>query len=204
MSLKELLGEELYNQVTEKLGDKKIDIVNDGKWLPKDKFDEVNEEKKQYKEMLKERDEQLTDIKNKVKDSDELTTKITELQQTNEKTVSEYENKLKEQSFTFALEREIAKSEAKNVKAVKALLQMNTIKYEEEKFIGLEEQITALKQSDAYLFGTGIHGRKPHETPNHVPTHNPWSKDSLNLTEQGKLLKTDPDLAKKLMAQAGQ
>ena len=37
--LKEILGEELYNQVSQKLGDKKIDIINNGQWIPKSKFD---------------------------------------------------------------------------------------------------------------------------------------------------------------------
>lgn len=43
--LKELLGEELYSQVTEKLGDKKI-MVDDGNFIPKSIFDQVNTEKK--------------------------------------------------------------------------------------------------------------------------------------------------------------
>lgn len=46
MSLKELLGEELYNQVIEKTGDNKVAIVSDGNWFPKDKFDEKNNELK--------------------------------------------------------------------------------------------------------------------------------------------------------------
>lgn len=45
MDLKELLGEDLYLQVTEKLGDKKI-IIDDGSFIPKSKFDQVNTDKK--------------------------------------------------------------------------------------------------------------------------------------------------------------
>ena len=52
--LKEILGEELYNQVSQKLGDKKIDIVNSGQWIPKSKFDEVIKEKNNYKSKLEE------------------------------------------------------------------------------------------------------------------------------------------------------
>src|SRR5690625_3914058 len=52
MSLKELLGEELYNQVIEKVGDNKIAIVSDGNWFPKDKFDEKNNEVKDLQEQL--------------------------------------------------------------------------------------------------------------------------------------------------------
>lgn len=54
MSLKELLGEELYNQVAEKVGDNKIAIVSDGNWFPKEKFDEKNQEVKDLQGQLTE------------------------------------------------------------------------------------------------------------------------------------------------------
>ncbi len=54
--LKEVLGEDLFNQVSQKLGDKKIDIVNSGQWIPKSKFDEVIKEKNNYKKQLEEID----------------------------------------------------------------------------------------------------------------------------------------------------
>lgn len=44
MDLKELLGEDLYSQVTAKLGDKKI-VVDDGNLIPKSKLDQVNKDK---------------------------------------------------------------------------------------------------------------------------------------------------------------
>lgn len=50
--LKKLLGEELYNQLVAKLGDKKIDIVNDGRWIPKEKFDQVNGQVKDFKQQV--------------------------------------------------------------------------------------------------------------------------------------------------------
>ena len=52
--LKKLLGEELYNQVSQKLGDKKIDVINNGQWIPKQKFDDVIKEKNEYKSKLEE------------------------------------------------------------------------------------------------------------------------------------------------------
>lgn len=54
--LKEILGEELYSKVSEKLGDKKVDIVNNGNWIPKSKFDDVIEQKNNYKKQLEEID----------------------------------------------------------------------------------------------------------------------------------------------------
>ena len=51
--MKELLGEELYNQVKEKLGDKEL-IINDGNYIPKHKFDDLNNDKKELKKQLEE------------------------------------------------------------------------------------------------------------------------------------------------------
>lgn len=52
MDLKELLGEDLYSQVTTKLGDKKI-VIDDGNLIPKSKLDQINKDKKMLE---KERD----------------------------------------------------------------------------------------------------------------------------------------------------
>lgn len=45
MNLKELLGEDLYSQVTAKLGDKKI-VIDDGNFVPKSDLDQVNKDKR--------------------------------------------------------------------------------------------------------------------------------------------------------------
>ncbi|MGB4493061.1 MAG: hypothetical protein WBI32_09420, partial [Halanaerobiales bacterium] len=48
--LKELLGEELYNQVIEKIGDTPISL-GEGK-IPMDRFNEVNNKKKELQEKV--------------------------------------------------------------------------------------------------------------------------------------------------------
>ena len=73
--LKELLGEELYSQVTEKLGDKKI-MVDDGNFIPKSRFDQVNQAKKELEVQLKDRDTQLADLSKNNKDNEVITVHI--------------------------------------------------------------------------------------------------------------------------------
>lgn len=63
--LKEILGQELFEQVEKKLGDKKIAIINDGSWIPKSKFDSVIEEKNQYKKQLEKIDVDAIDEQKK-------------------------------------------------------------------------------------------------------------------------------------------
>jgi len=67
MSLKEILGEELYSQVADKLGDKKIAIVSDGNWIPKNKFDDVNTEKNEYKTQIDNLNQELGKLKEKLR-----------------------------------------------------------------------------------------------------------------------------------------
>lgn len=201
MSLKELLGEDLYNQVIEKAGDNKIAIVSDGNWFPKDKFDAKNQEVKDLQQQLNDRDEQLNALKDV--DPEKLKQEIADLQEANDKTKNDYEAKLQAQAFEFTLEKALSTAGAKNAKAVKALLDTENIKLDGETLLGLDDQLKALQESDPYLFGEdeppGLKGRKPNEGgTNTQGIKNPFSKEHFNLTEQAKLLKENPDLAKQL------
>lgn len=161
MDLKELLGEELYKQVMEKAGDKKIAIVSDGNWIPKEKFNELNENTKELKKQLKDRDAQLTELGEKAKGHEELTAKINELTEVNKKTEADYQKKLDQQAFDFALKSALTNAKAKNPKAVEALLNKESIKLDGDKLLGLEDQLKALQKSDAYLFEAEQQPSKP-------------------------------------------
>jgi len=201
--LKKLLGEELYGQVMEALGDTKL-LIDDGNYIPKARFDQVNEEKKELKKMLDERNQELESFKAQVKDNEDLTKQIEELQSKNEQTVQEYEQRLESQKFDFAVEQALSKSEAKNVKAVKALLDLESVKMDGDQLLGLEDQVKELKEKEPYLFGGEVKGRTPHpsqEKPENEP--NPWTKEHWNLTKQMELLRDDPEKANRMKEVAG-
>ena len=96
----------------------------------------------------------------------------------------------------------------KNIKAVKALLDIDSIKLDGDKLLGLDDQLNGLKENESYLFEQE---QKPNSPTIVAPGNpqggtggaNPFSKDSWNLTEQGKLYKENPDLYNALKAQAG-
>ncbi|MED1607760.1 phage scaffolding protein [Cytobacillus kochii] len=150
MNLQELLGEELYNQVMEKVGDNKLAVVSDGNWIPKDKFNDKLNEIKGLKDQITSRDKQLDDLK-KV-DPEALQQKINDLQEENNNTKTEYEGKLKKQTFDYALKDALTGAKVRNPKAAKALLDLESIKLDGDKLLGLEDQLNALKESDSYLF----------------------------------------------------
>ena len=204
-TLKELLGEDLYDQVKERIGTTEIIVVDpDNPMVPKRRLDEVIAERNRYKEQVEERDSQLADLKTWAKDNEVLKAQIADLQAKNKQATEDYEKQLKDQRFAFAIERAVAKADARNVKAVVALLDKTKISLDGENLLGFDEQVAALKESDPYLFGVELKGRMPEGTgkpPKEVP--NPWKKESFNLTKQGHILKTDPELAEKLKAEAG-
>lgn len=208
MDLKELLGEELYKQVKEKAGDHKLAVINDGNWIPKEKFDDLNTEKNDLKDRIKERDTQLNDLKEKAKDSEELSQQITDLQEKNDQDAQAFQKKLESQAKDSAIELALRDAKAKNPKIAKNALDMETITLKDGKLIGIDEQLKVIQESDAYLFGEdkpkGLQGREPHSTdPNNTaPSKNPFSKEHFNLTEQGRLLREEPELAKQLQGQA--
>jgi len=77
--LKQLLGEELFNQVTAKLGDVKI-IKDDGNLIPKYRLDEVTTAKEALKTQVDSLTTEIGKLKPLVKDNEAATKNITELQ----------------------------------------------------------------------------------------------------------------------------
>lgn len=150
-NLKQLLGEELFSQVEAKLEGKKL-MVDDGNFIPKSRFNEVNEARKELDKKLKEKDEQLSEISKKYSENQDLVKEIEDLKASNAKAVEEYEAKLKANEFNYALDTALNGAKCRNLKSVKANLDMDSIKFENGKLEGLDAQLKALKESDSYLF----------------------------------------------------
>lgn len=191
----------------------KIDkiMAEHGKTVNQYKSDADNKatELSDLRQQIKDRDAQLEELGKKAQGNEELLTQINELKTKNEQTANEYQAKLDKQAFDFALDRALANNNARNSKAVKALLNVDSIKLDGETLLGLDDQLKALRESDAYLFTDdkpGISGREPNNPNPPNPTDyqgtNPWKKETLNLTKQAQIMKDNPDLAKQLKAQA--
>jgi len=204
-TLKDILGDDLYKQVKEKLGDTEVTVVDSNDpMVPKRRLDEVIAERNHYKEQVEERDTQLADLKARAMDNEVLKMQIADLQTKNKQATEEYEKQLKDQRFAFAVERAVAKADARNVKAVVSLLDVSKISLDGENLLGFDEQIAELKKSDPFLFGVDLKGRTPEGTGKPPQTQeNPWKKETFNLTKQGEILRNDPDSAARLKTEAG-
>lgn len=71
--------------------------------------------------------------------------------------VDELEAKYRQERIDNAVKLELTKANARNLKAVQALLDMDAIEEQEDgSFTGIKEAIEQLKETDAYLFDLGV------------------------------------------------
>ena len=117
-------------------------------FIPKSRFDEVNNSKKQLEKDLNDRDTQLENLKNTNGDMEALKTTITQLQADNKAATEKYNAELADLKLNNAVDTALLGANAVNVKAVKALLDMDKIKLDGEVLLGINEQLETLKGAD--------------------------------------------------------
>lgn len=147
----ELLGQDLANQVKEKLGDTKF-FIGEGEFIPKSRFDDVNNQVKDYKSQIATRDSQIDELSKKAQGNTDLLKQIDDLKAANAKASSDYEAKLSAREKEYLIDTALLGAKSKNTKAVKGLLDLEKVVVKDGKLEGLEDQLVALRKSDAYLF----------------------------------------------------
>jgi len=208
MKKEDLIKLGLDEEIAQKVADAFAEYLKG--FIPKSRFDEVNEAKKKLEQDIKTRDEQLEALK-KI-DAEGLQAEIEKLQKENQATKEKYESELKQIRLNNAVEKKLIASGAKNIKATKALLDLESVELDEDGNVkGLDKQIKKLQESEdsSFLFDIQssnkqqFKGFKPGESSDGTPVgKNPWSKEYFNLTEQGRILRENPELARQLQAAA--
>lgn len=146
--LKELFGEDAltYSQLEEKLKDNKdVKLANlaSGGFVDKKKYDD--------------KVTALTTAEGTIKTLNETVSKfdgvdVEGLKNEAKNLKEKYDTDIAAVKLDSAVNLALVKAKAKNPKLAKAALDMSIIKLDGENLIGLSEQITALRESDAYLF----------------------------------------------------
>lgn len=157
--LKTILGEsytdELDSKISEEIGKS---------FVSKNDFNTKNETLKGLQSQIKDRDRQLEELR-KV-DSEGLQAEITRLQELNKNQQNEFSKQINELKMNNAIDSTLKDAGAKNLRAVKALLDSSNLKLNDDGTIeGLQSQIeTLLKASDSsFLFassGTAVNNLK--------------------------------------------
>lgn len=117
-------------------------------------FKELNTELEGVKRQLSQANEQIAGFKEL--DIEGVKQKAAEWEQKYNQAAENSAREIEQLKFDFALDRELTKAQARNPKAVKALLDRDALKYDKGKIIGLEEQLETLKKGEdsAFLFGS--------------------------------------------------
>lgn len=150
---------EIVEGITKEQLDKIMEINGNDIEKAKANLGTLEEKVKSLEAQLDERDSQLSDLKNEAKENEKLKTKITELETKNATTKTDYENRIKALEADHEVENKLRDAKAKNVKAVKALLDSNSE-------TDIDAQIKALQENEAtaFLFDTTSNNQTPPPT----------------------------------------
>ena len=121
-------------------------------FIPKSRFDEVNTAKIQLEKDIVERDKQLTTLKKDVGDNETLKQTITDLQTANKTAADNYAVELATLKLNSAIDTALVGHKAKNIKAVKGLIDTSKISLDGENLLGLDEQLKTLKEAEDSKF----------------------------------------------------
>ena len=129
-------------------------------YVPPERFNEVNEAKKNAEALVSERDKQIEGLKKSTGDSEALKAEIEKLQGENKAAKEKYEADIKTLRINNAIDSALTKAGAKNLKAVRALLDMEKITLDGDEVKGIDEQIKGLSKADdsSFLFNVNDGG----------------------------------------------
>ena len=150
--LKTILGDGYNDDL-----DKKIAAEIGKNFVAKSDFNTTNEAKKTLEATLAQRDGELDTLRKASGDAATLQQQILDLQKANADLVKTHAEEIKRLKLDNAVEAALVGAKAKNVKAVKALLELDKAEMAEDGTVkGLEEQIKALIDSPetGFLFET--------------------------------------------------
>lgn len=148
------------------------------------KAEKVIQERDSYKLKAESLETQVNDANTEIQkfkdmDIDGIKKAADDWKETAEKAKADADKQISQMKFDYALSAALTGAKAKNAKAVKALLDMDGLKFNDGKIVGLDEQLAQIKADNDYLFesdepapefvkGTsggsgGVGGKKPSE-----------------------------------------
>lgn len=169
-------------------------------YVSKSQFNERHEEAKQLKSEVATLKSEFEKLKESNAENETLKQEIATMQKESEKREKAYKKDLHTQRVNSALDLALVSAKAKNVKAVKVLLDLEKTELNDDGTIkGLDEQLKALETSDPYLFdsatGATVKGVKPGEAQKEGnPGISREQFNKMSYTERTKLFTENKDL----------
>lgn len=210
--LKAILGDALFAQFEEAVKaynekpenkDKPVKLadLSTGEYVGKGKYTALETEIANLKEQIKTNEATIDTLKKANKDNETLQQTIKGHEETIKNLKTNYEGKIKELTINQAIQSKLR--DAKYPELIIGKFDKTKLSLSEDgtQVYGIDEQLTAIKEQYKDLFIPVVKGSQPNNGDKSTPgIKNPWSKEHFNLTEQGKLLKENPELARQFMA----
>ena len=188
--LKKLYGEAVTEESLEKF---KEELGK--RFVPKSEFNQRGEELKLLREKTAQQEEALAEQEAVLAERDALKQALEQAEMQKKELIATYEKQQESERLQGALDQALMKAGARNLIAVKALLNMEEITLENGVLCGLDEQLWTMKQENGYLFEAG---------ENNVQFIRPAAKGKAEVTseefkkmgymERLKLKREQPDL----------
>lgn len=134
--------------IAEDLADKVLEDVNKD-YVPSYRYKEVKDSWESLNSEISKRDKQIDGLKKLSGNKEELEAEINSLKEANKKAKEEAEENLKAIRKDNAITEYLYNQRVNNVGVLKKLLNNQDIKYEDEKLIGIDEQMKALREDNS-------------------------------------------------------
>lgn len=191
-----------YNALPENK-DKQVKLadLSTGEYVGVGKYNALVTEKDGIQDKLNAAEGTITTLKKDNKDNETLQQTIKTHEGTIATLKTTYEGKIKEMRIEAAIQAKLTDAKHPDLLIGKFDKTKLSLSEDGSQVYGIDEQLTVIKEQYKDLFIPNVRGNDPNNKDKTPPgTKNPWSKEHFNLTEQGKLLKENPELARQFMA----
>jgi hypothetical protein len=181
----------------------KLADLGSGEYVGIGKYNTLVTEKDGIQEKLTTAEGTIATLKKDNKDNETLQQTIKTHEGTIDTLKTTYEGKIKELKIDAEIQKKLTGAKYPELLATK--FDRNKLVVGADGTVtGIDEQLTGIKEAYKDFFTVDVKGGDPNNRTKTPPAggKNPWSKEHFNLTEQGKLLTENPDLAKQYMAMA--
>ncbi|WEV51668.1 phage scaffolding protein [Lactobacillus sp. ESL0731] len=154
---------------------------------------ELSTENESLKQQIANRDKDLKKLRKESSDNEDLSKQLKDWQDKYKQDTEQLNQQLSQTKLANAINQALTADKVRNPKAIKGLLNMDDIKLNDKgELIGLDEQIAAIKKSDAYLFDEG--SKQPYNPASGSPATNTKAFKDLSLVERVQLKRDNPEL----------
>jgi len=182
--LKEHLGDELYNQVSEKLKGTKVKLADlgTGNYVDSQKFKAQEDKNTELSKQLDAANNQINEFKGM--DIEAIKTAALEWETKYNEQKADYEKRESDRLFNDGLDKVLSsdKYNVKDLVGFKAHLDLTKISRDGENFIGLDEQVKAKGESLSHMINVPETEQPPTFTQQHKTTTPSGDAMSFNFT----------------------